>query len=138
MSTPRKQVSYRVGIGRCITGYLDVDNCEEVNVYGAPVGGAPIAGAVVTPDGDCPTEVIVVAPVVRTAALQSGVSTPGVVAAGAYEVGFRNTGTSSAIVAGGAMSPGEFVSFVTHGLDTLSAIAYTASATGTLTIATVR
>jgi hypothetical protein len=76
--------------------------------------------------------------VVRTALLQSGVVTAGTVAAGAYEVGFSNDGTTNATVAGGALAPGRSVSFVTHGNDTLAAIAYTASATSALTIASVR
>jgi hypothetical protein len=78
------------------------------------------------------------APVVRTPLLQSGVITAGTVAAGAYEVGFSNDGTTNATVAGGALAPGRSVSFVTHGNDTLAAIAYTASATSALTIVSVR
>jgi hypothetical protein len=76
--------------------------------------------------------------VVRTPLLQSGVVTAGTVAAGAYEVGFSNDGTTNATVAGGALAPGRSVSFVTHGNDTFAAIAYTASATSALTIVSVR
>lgn len=74
----------------------------------------------------------------RVAAMQTGIVTAGTVAAGAQEVGFRNTGTTNATVAGGTLAPSEYVSFSTHGNDTLGAIAYIASATAILTIASVR
>ena len=75
-------------------------------------------------------------PVVRTAAFLT-VTAAGNVAAGAKTVSFLNIGTTAATVAGGSLPQGQGVTFNTQGADTLSAIAYTASATAILQIATV-
>lgn len=74
--------------------------------------------------------------VARTAAF-STVTASGNVAAGAKSASFYNSGTTAATVAGGSLPAGQSVRFSVDGVDTLSAIAYTASATAILQIATV-
>jgi hypothetical protein len=73
----------------------------------------------------------------RTAALSALTTSAGSVAAGAKSATFINKGTTDATVAGGPLSPGASVTFAVDGADTLAAIAYTASATAILQIATV-
>lgn len=58
MAIRKKTVKYRVDGCACLTGYVNVGDCDDKNVYD-PEGNI-VAGAVVTPAGDCPQEVVVV------------------------------------------------------------------------------
>ena len=79
---------------------------------------------------------VAITPTVRTAAFAT-FTAAGNVAAGAKTVSFFNSGTTAATVAGGSLPQGQGVTFNTQDSDTLGAIAYVASATAILQIATV-
>jgi hypothetical protein len=58
MAIRKKTVKYRVDGCACLDGWVNIGECDDNNVY--DMAGVPVPGAVVTPAGDCPTEVTVV------------------------------------------------------------------------------
>lgn len=114
----------------------------EVNLGGTPMLVMPVtqSAGINTPQGSATNPLYVAGATsggaVRTPAYIRATASSSV-AAGTKSASFTNVGSTDATVLTTTLSPNQSIKFSVDGADTLAAIAYTASATAILAIATV-